>query len=141
MAFELYHKSSLLIDQTFQYNILRYFREQNDLVALFYDDLQKSEGYLPPCDANCISTRELALLFIQFKKKINKNYEVFTESEARAFENRFAEIAKSDHFHVVERKKSSFGHYYYGIFVPPEKRIWRNQISFNGGIPQSIKLS
>jgi hypothetical protein len=130
----IYKKTALSIHHSFEFNTKKYFLNQGDLVAQFYDCLPKSQTDCTVNPYTCVSTWDLGGLYYGFLKNMNDGYDfLFMDAERRAFENRFAEIAKSDRFHMVRRQKFTNGHFYIGILIPMQERHWLFSIPANTG--------
>jgi hypothetical protein len=135
-AIDLYRKTSLRIHSSFQYNIFKYFTGQGDPVTQFYDWLPKSRYECAITPATCVSTWDLAGIYEAFRAKMLGIPVPLTDSEARAFENRFAELAKSDTFYAVRKQRFTNGHFYIGILrweIRSEFRNWIFQEPYNDG--------
>lgn len=121
-AARLYSQKTLPLDNTVMYNTKKYFLEQEDLVALFYENLSKNVYDEPANPTNCVSIYDLYGLFVQFQKQQMGVDVPISLMKARAFEMRFAELADSDHYHFVKREKFTNGHFYRGILL--QSRPW-----------------
>jgi hypothetical protein len=96
----------------------RYFRYQDDPVALFYDSLPKNDTDCKSDAFNWIKTIDLAYLYEIFLEGLTGNNRYLADYQGkRAFENRFSEIASSDHFYFVKRCRKDSIHGYSGILV------------------------
>jgi phage/plasmid-associated DNA primase len=128
---KLYTEKNLPIHPTFEFNILRYFKEQGDEIASFYDSLQKDIFNSPENLLNCISVYDLYLMFEMYRKEVLGIKILLSETGKRAFAMRFAEISKGDHFHFVEQRSFSNARFYKGIYVPFEQRKWLFKVPQN----------
>jgi phage/plasmid-associated DNA primase len=128
----LYSQRTLPLDKTVMFNTKKYFLEQEDLVARFYECLTKSVYDEPANPTNCVSVYDLYGLFLQFQKQQVGVDVPISLMKARAFEMRFAELADSDHYHFVKREKFTNGHFYRGIQIPfPRPWVFRTPANFS----------
>jgi phage/plasmid-associated DNA primase len=130
IAARLYPQKTLPLDDTVMYNTKKYFLEQEDLVAQFYESLVKSEYDIPANFMDYVCIRELYNNFFQFLEK-QMGVRMPCPVSQRTFEMRFAELADSDSDHFVKREKFVNGHFYRGLSIFPRPWGFKTPANFS----------